>query len=226
MIQQARSANGESSNVSYRQATAEDCSFLEAESVDAVVSGQASHWFDYATLFPEMKRIVRRGGTLAFWGYSDPVFVNFPKATEILDHYSYGIDEHLLGSYWQQPGRSIVENKLRDIVPPASDWEDIRRIEYEPRTGETSSGKGNMFLFKRMSLGDCMRYIRTYSSFHGWQEKHPDKKSCDEGGEGDVVDMVFEEMRRVEPEWQVGEAWKNKEVDLEWGSGLLMARRK
>lgn len=226
MIQQARSANGQSSNVSYRQATAEDCSFLEDGTVDMVVSGQASHWFDYPTLFPEMKRIVPKGGTLAFWGYSDPVFVNHAKATEILDHYSYGKDENLMGSYWQQPGRSIVENKLTDIVPPASDWEDIRRLEYEPRTVGPSSAKADMFLSKKMSLRECMRYIRTYSAFHGWQEKHPDRKPCDEGGEGDVVDEAFEEMRRVEPEWQVGEAWKDKEVDLEWGSGLLMARRK
>ena len=226
MIQQARSADGQSSNVSYRQATAEDCSFLVDETVDAVVAGQASHWFDYLTLFPEMKRIVRKGGTLAFWGYSDPVFVNHAKATKVLDHYSYGEDKDLMGSYWQQPGRSIVENNLRDINPPASDWEDIRRIEYEPRTTGASSGKDNMFLSKRMSLGDCMRYVRTYSSFHGWQEEHPGRKPRDDGGEGDVVDEVFEEMRKVEPEWQDDETWKDKVVDLEWGSGLLMARRK
>src|SRR3954468_12576079 len=38
-----------------------------------------------------------------------------------------------------------------------------------------------------------MEYIRTSSSFHGWQEAHPDRKSRSSGGNGDCIDELFEE---------------------------------
>ncbi len=212
--------------VEYKEATAEDSPFLEDGSVDMVVAGQAAHWFDYDRLFPEMKRIVRKKGTLAFWGYKDHVFVDYPKATKILNKYSYGMDNKLLGPYWSQPGRSIVEGKLQAIKPPTSDWEDLRRIEYEPGTNGPRSGEGTMFVNKRMTLRDCMAYVRTWSSYHGWQEKHSDRKKREAGGDGDVVDEMFEEMVDAEEDWRREDDWRDKEVEIEWGYGLLLARRK
>ena len=100
-------------NLTFRKSSAESLTFLESQSVDLVVAGQAAHWFDTELLFPEMRRILRRSGTLAFWGYKDHVFVDYPKATRILHEYAYSVDERSLGPYWSQPGRSKVENKLR-----------------------------------------------------------------------------------------------------------------
>lgn len=224
MMEQAKILSStEYPNLTFRQSPAESLPFLEDSSVDIIVAGQAAHWFDYPKFFPEMKRILRKGGTLALWGYKDHVFVNYPKATNILNHYAHGKDERLLGPYWSQPGRSIVENKLRDIEPPMNDWEDIQRIEYEPGTNGPNSGQGTMFLRRRLKLGECMSYIRTWSSFHAWQEKHPDQKKREEGGNGDVVDIMFDEMRSAETDWGQGE---DREVEIEWGSGLLLGRRK
>ena len=222
MIGQAKtSAKDGFPNVTFHQSAAESLPFIEDGSVDMIVAGQAAHWFDYPKFFPEMKRILRKAGTLALWGYKDHVFVDYPRATEILNHYAYGEDERLLGQYWSQPGRSIVQNKLRDIDPPVSDWEDIQRIEYEPGTNGANSGQGTMFLRRRLTLGECMNYIRTWSAFHAWQEKHPDQKKREEGGGGDVVDVMFDEMKSIEPDWD-----EAREVEIEWGSGLLLGRRK
>lgn len=228
MIDQARSLTSkeEFPNVEYREATAEHSPFLGDGSVDMVVAGQAAHWFNYEKLFPELKRVVRKGGTLAFWGYKDHVFVDYPRATKILNKYCYGQDERLLGPYWSQPGRSIVEDKLRAIKPPTSEWEDIQRIEYEPATDGPRRGKGTMFVNQRMKLGECMAYIRTWSSFHGWQEKHPQMKKREDGGKGDVVDEMFDEMVEAEEDWKREDDWREKEVDIEWGTGLLIARRR
>jgi SAM-dependent methyltransferase len=228
MLEQARSMTPKEKypNVEYKEATAEDSPFLETGSVDMVVAGQAAHWFDYKRLFPELKRIVRPSGTLAFWGYKDHVFVDYPRATEILEKYAYGNDERLLGPYWPQPGRSIVEGKLRVIKPPTSDWEDIQRIEYEPAVNGPRSGQGTMLMNKRLTLKECMAYIRTWSSFHGWQERHPEMKRKDDGGNGDVVDEMFQVMVDTEEDWRKGGDWRDKEVEIEWGSGLLLARRR
>ena len=229
MLEQARSiaaSTPEHLNIEYRQSSAERISFLENDSVDMVVSGQAAHWFDYPKFFPEMKRILRQGGTLALWGYKDHVFVDHPRATEILNHYAHGEEEGLLGSYWSQPGRSIVQNKLRDIKPPTEDFEDIQRIEYEPGAKGRHSGQGTLFLEKKIKLGDCMNYIRTWSSYHGWQEKFPERKKREDGGKGDVVDEMFDEILATETTWQDDKRWTEREVDIEWGSGLILARRR
>ncbi|KAL8943482.1 MAG: hypothetical protein Q9216_001017 [Gyalolechia sp. 2 TL-2023] len=226
MIEQARSLTPKKdfSNIEFQEASAEDLPFLQESSVDLIVAAQAAHWFDYPRLFPEIKRIVRKGGTLAFWAYKDHVFVDFPGATEILNRYAYGDSTDLLGPYWSQPGRSIVQNKLRNIDPPAAEWEDVQRIEYEPGAKGPRSGVGTMFLHKKIRLGDCMNYIRTWSSFHAWQEAHPAAQSRQQGGAGDVIDEMFDEMRSVEPSWQ-SERWEEKEVEIEWGSGLLLAKK-
>ncbi len=228
MIDQAQSSSPkvEYPNVEFREASAESSPFLEDGSVDMVVAGQAAHWFEYEKLFPEMKRIVRMNGTLAFWGYKDHVFVDYPRATKVMNDYAYTNNEGLLGPYWSQPGRSIVEDKLRAIKPPTKDWEDIQRIEYEPATNGPRSGQGTMFVSKRMKLGDCMSYIRTWSSFHGWREKHSHIKRREEGGKGDVVDEMFDEMVNAEEDWRKEGDWREKEVEIEWGTGLLLARRR
>lgn len=68
-----------------------------------------------------------------------------------------------------------------------------------------------------------MDYIRTWSSYSAWQDKLQTKKRSD-GGEGDVVDEMFDNMRSAEPDWQEDEVWM--EIEIEWGTGLLLARRR
>lgn len=47
------------------------------------------------------------------------------------------------------------------------------------------------------------------------------KASEEQRGDGDVVDQMFEDMARAE-------GWEgvDVEVQIEWGSGLLLARRR
>ncbi len=73
MIEQAKSSTlkGVYPKLTFRKASAESLPFVEVGTVDLVVAGQAAHWFDYPKLWPEMKRVIRKGGTLAFWGYKD-----------------------------------------------------------------------------------------------------------------------------------------------------------
>lgn len=224
MIAQARAQSTES-NVEFRQGSAESTSFLQDGEVDMVVAGQAAHWFDYARLWPEMRRLVRKGGTVAFWGYKDPVLVDFPNASAILQRNTYGEDPETMGPYWSMPGRRYVQEKLRVIQPPEEAFEQVQRVEYEPACDGSRSGEGTIFMERRASVGQTKAYYRTFSSFHGWQEAHPDQIARAQGGKGDLMDRIFNEMARDEVE---GEVFRDEgnEVLMEWGSGLVMARRR
>lgn len=224
MVEQAKSSTpkDEYPNVEYHNAPAEDLPFIVPNSVDLYMAGQAAHWFDYPKLFKELNRIMKKGGTMAFFGYKDNVFVDYPNATRLLDHYSYHDDKELMGSYWTQPGRSIVVNKLRAIKPPESEWGDIQRIEYEPGTSGRHSGEGTMFMSRKLTVGECKEYIRTWSAYHTWKEAHEDMEPTNKGGKGDLIDRMFVEMAETEPE--LGD--ENKVIEIEWGSALILARKK
>lgn len=101
----------------------------------------------------------------------------------------------------------------------------MQRIEYEPGTGGPKTAEGTMFLNRLMALGECMDFIRTRSAYGAWQDKFQTKKRVN-GGEGDIVDEMFDKMRSAEPDWRQDEAWMEKKVEIEWGSGLLLARRR
>lgn len=53
--------------IEYKVATAENLSFIESNSVDMVTAGQAAHWFHHDKAMPEIARILKPGGTLAFF---------------------------------------------------------------------------------------------------------------------------------------------------------------
>lgn len=225
MVTQAQSTSSAYKNVSFAVGTSEDLSDIQDGSLDMVVAGQAAHWFDYAKSWPELEKKVRQGGTLAFWGYKDNIFVDYPKASKILDEYCYG--PGTMGPFWEQPGRNILREKYHAIVPPAEDWEDIERIEYEPGVQGKGSGEGELLMEKRLKLGEMEGYARTFSSYHSWMAAHEGVKSRKDGGNGDIVDEMFERMLEAEPEWRaMGDKWRDFDVNTEWGSVILLARRK
>lgn len=223
MIQKAResSPKDEYPNVDYQVASAESLPFLQDGSVDMVVAAQAAHWFDYPKLFPELKRVLRKEGTIAFWGYKDHVYCGYPSASKTMLEYCYGSDPDCqLGTYWE-PGRFITVDKLRPIKPPEPEFEDIRRIEYEPDARGKHMGQGTLFVDKPMTVAQSMDYLRTLSSFHEWEKKNPDKKARTDGGKGDLVDWMYDDMKKAE-----GWADERMMLDIEWGSGLLMCRKR
>jgi SAM-dependent methyltransferase len=231
-------------SVTYRVAAAEELSFTTDGEADMVVAAQAAHWFDYPRWWKEMSRVVRKHGTVAVWGYKDALFPKFPKASRVLKAYAY--DKDKLGPYWSQPGRSIVEGRLRAIRPPEGEWEDVQRWEYEPpfevsaseqeetevrkpvegNDGKEGFGKlvkeGQGIMRRTMKLSDMEDYIRTWSSAHDWKEKHPERKRKLDGGKGDIIDEMMQAMAEIEG-WSAG--WKEQQVDVAWGHGLILARR-
>jgi SAM-dependent methyltransferase len=225
MVAQAtRQTSDHFPNVTFRQASAEvgiEPFADTVKQVDMVVSGQAAHWFDFAKVWPQLSRSIRPGGTLAVWCYKDHVFVDYPKASKVFIEWIYGPSKDRLGPYWE-PGRQLVRDNYAAIKPPTDVFEDQERIEYEPGTEGPESGTGDVLMQKRMTIRDSMEYMRTWSSVHAWQEANGRPKARKDGGvEGDVVDRMYDAMRAAE-------GWDNDdlEVVIEWGSCVILARRK
>ena len=227
MIQQARSANQNSNYshaISFHIGAAEDLSFLADASVDLVVSAQAAHWFDYGRLWPELARVVKPKGALAFWGYKDNVILNFPEADRVFDRFIYGeglVAEGVvgMGTFWEQPGRSILRELYRAIQPPEGEWRDVQRYEHEP--GE-EGGALAWTQRKRMTLGELDGYLRTFSSYKAWKDEYGEKK-----GQRDVVDVLWETViDAVEPWKAKKDSWRDIEIETDWGTCLLLARRR
>ena len=49
-------------------------SSLSTGSVDLVTVGVALHWFNFDMFFPEVKRVLKKGGIIAAWAYFLRIF--------------------------------------------------------------------------------------------------------------------------------------------------------
>jgi len=235
MVEQARKLTSDS-KITIRHGAAEDLSFLDNGSVDCLVAGQAAHWFDYSRAWPEFARVVKKGGTLAFWGYKDHVIVGYPQTTPIYNRFVYEHEEPVPGiesmaRFWELPGRDILRESYRTINLPKTDWEGEIRIAWDPdREGGGDIGdapEDALWQRKSLKLGELKGYVRTFSAFHGWQRAYPDKKSRDSGGDGDIVDLMFDDLVAAVPSWaSTGERWREIGVDVVWGTVIIMAKRR
>ncbi|EFX05823.1 trans-aconitate methyltransferase 1 [Grosmannia clavigera kw1407] len=233
------SASG--ATISFHQGSAESLPFLGDASIDLLIAAAAAHWFDFDRVWPELARVVRPGGTLAFWVYKEGVLPHHPAANQIVAEHCFGtrsdeegdaqLRDNTMGDLFQQPGRSYMKELMRSVVLPSADWTDETRIVYEPE----SNGPGNNLstlgvrplLFKTMRLGDYAQYVRTLSAYRGWADRHPQRKQRADGGSGDFVDVMMDRAVAAEPAWTAaGESWPDLEVEVEWGSVILLARRR
>ncbi|GAA6011923.1 hypothetical protein JCM11491_000104 [Sporobolomyces phaffii] len=93
---------------------------VSPNSVDLVVAAQAAHWFDPVPAYASILSVLKPGGAFVFWGYGEISFPARPELSALIPPYSGG----LLGPYWEQPGRSIVEHLLVPFpLPLASNFD-------------------------------------------------------------------------------------------------------
>lgn len=115
----------------------------------------------------------------------------------------------------------MVQDLLRDVKPPEQDWE-VKRVDgiSDGSLSGDNSRNGGVTMRQRLTLEQCVVFLRTWSAYHGWKEDNSAEKE-------DVVDEIFKTMRKKEEEWRIwGETWPWREVEMEWGTGLILAKRK
>ncbi|EMD36577.1 hypothetical protein CERSUDRAFT_115612 [Gelatoporia subvermispora B] len=231
------------SRVRFIQGPAESLDFLEDGSVDLIVSAQAAHWFDWTRLWPEAARVLRRGGSLAVWGYSEFRLPAIPRATSLVRAYSQGSDPAAsLGPHWERPGRTILDEHLVAIPDPPAGFRDVERVYF---TGDYYPDLANPrppILRKRTTWAGLLAYLRTFSSLHTFNEHRP----ADAMRPGNGLEERFWRRLRREAVWAkegtvpaeaqgwedgVGDegegpmAGEDEEVTIEWPMAMILARK-
>jgi len=208
----------------YVQSAAETLPFVKDGSVDLIISAQAAHWFDWSKLWVESARVLRQGGSLAVWGYSEFRLSSYADATPLIRQYSQGADPaNSLGPYWEQPGRKIVDNHLQDIPDPSSvvsgAFQDFERVYYTGGHYPSLPSPRPVILRKTMSWEDLLAYFRTFSSLHTFHEQHPEDLKREDG------DVATRFLNRLKTLVESKEGKSTDTVDVEWPLALVLARR-
>ncbi|KAJ7091396.1 hypothetical protein B0H15DRAFT_948348 [Mycena belliarum] len=212
------------SALKFVQSPAENLSKFRDGSVDMVIAAQAAHWFDWARLWPELSRVLRHGGTVAFWVYSEFRLPEHPQLTPLITEYAQGSDRNTsLGPHWE-PGRKILANHLLDIPEPESGWDDFTRVffsgEYYPDLPHPHLAP---IMRKRMTWGGAglHGYLRTFSALHRFHEQFPEDLRR---GDGDIATRFLRTLMQ-NAGVPAGEAGEAQEVEVEWSLALVVARK-
>ncbi|KZT72369.1 S-adenosyl-L-methionine-dependent methyltransferase [Daedalea quercina L-15889] len=206
------------------KSAAEDLGWLEEKSVDMIVSAQAAHWFDWGKLWPEAARVLKPGGSLAAWGYSQFRLPRYPSLTPLINEYSRGTDPlRSIGPYWEQPGRGILDEHLQAVpdprtLPSPSAYADFERVYFTLPHHELPDARPSI-LHTRTTWAGVLAYLRTFSALHTMKAKVPDAAD---------VEIRFwrrlrEEVAKLEGKQEV--VGEDEEVEVEWPLAVLLARR-
>ncbi len=129
--------------IEYHTATAEN-SGLESDSIDLLTVATAIHWINSELFFPEVKRIVKNGGVIAVWTYSES------KINDEVDKVSKYFTQDIVGKYWAPE------------IKKAWDFENEILLPFE--TIETPSFEFHL----NWDLNDYLKFLYTWSATHNY----------------------------------------------------------
>ncbi|KAG1894320.1 S-adenosyl-L-methionine-dependent methyltransferase [Suillus fuscotomentosus] len=211
----------------YIQASAENLTFLEDSSVDLVISAQACHWFDWKKIWPEVARVLRKNGSVAFWGYSQLRLTRYPSLTPRINAYVEGTDPlNSIGSYWEQPGRSILDSHLievpdsNEVVPGA--FSDFERVFFTGNYYPSLPSPRSVIMRKKMTWDDLLSYLYTWSALHTFRQHNP---TDGENPRGDVAVRFWKDLKEGAEREDGRTVEGHDEVDIEWPMAVVMATR-
>ncbi|KAE9398369.1 S-adenosyl-L-methionine-dependent methyltransferase [Gymnopus androsaceus JB14] len=235
MVEKARKYVGEhlggselsSTQFEFVQSPAEELGFLENESVDLIISAQAVHWFDWNILWPEVARVLRPSGTIAFWTYSEFRLPQYPSLTPLITHYLQGTQGSTpptsldsLGNYWERPGRTILERHLVDIPEPSNSISLVTTT----KTFSRSIKPSQVILRSQTTWNGLLGYFNTLSSLHTYLEKNPDD-ALKHGGKN-LAQRTWEELLKgAEREKGNKEVRGEDELIVEWPVAMVLAKK-
>jgi len=215
MLQTARGRGDVPSNVTFEKGTAESLPFLKDASVDIITSGTAAHWFP-PEWWNEAKRVVKVGGTVAFWIYAvltlDP---SLPNAQKVNDLWRSARDVYSQSS---RPTNAVAHNAYDDIFVPVpgseSGWSEATRRKWDI-DGTITDPSGQFFAPYKATIAHMRDEASTYGTVYKWRQEHPDLV----GTKDDPTHTLFEKTKEL---LGIGEY---DEFTVGRGFGLVMLTR-
>jgi len=136
--------------ITYLVEPAEESS-LSTGSVDLITVGVALHWFNFDLFFPEVKRVLKKGGIIAAWAYF------LPNISSSIDHILKQFTEGPLGDFWK-PEIKLIHEDYKTIPFP---FEEIKTPDF--------------VIQKKMNLDQFIEHMYTWSAVQFYiKEKNSD----------------------------------------------------
>ncbi|KAK3312821.1 S-adenosyl-L-methionine-dependent methyltransferase [Apodospora peruviana] len=206
MITTARSLDPTSS-IRFEVSTAESLgSDLQKDpvkpgSVDLLVASNAAHWFDLPKFWLAAARILKPGGTVAFWT-SGPIDVHpsMPNAValqEAMDaHEKKHIEQYYAEGNWHTRDRYARLVMPWSVDPPVGEFDEGQFVRRE--WDDEADGPFFMDEMKALDLDAFEKAYGSASPYVRWREAHPG----DVGTERDTIKILRAEIEKLL--WEAG----------------------
>lgn len=215
-------------------------------------TAQAAHWFDWERFWPEVARVLRKGGTLAVWvrrqsnpmlsylimarsslrtlwqGYSEFRLSGRPTTTRLINEFMQGGDpKNSIGPYWERPGRTILDNHLVDIPDPGqvipNSFSTFERVFFSGSHNSALPNPRPVILRKTLTWEELKGYLCSASALHTFNERNPEDVRHPDG---DLVTRFCLALKEEVAHADGKEIPKDEDpVDIEWPLTLILARK-
>ncbi len=145
-IEQLKHASNHS-QISYYERSAHQLPVSDG-TTDLITAATAMHWFDLNKFYPEVKRVLKKDGILAIWGYT------VQKIEPFLDDLLHDFQFKTLKDYWA-PENQIVVNEYKNI---SFTYDEIECPDFCAE--------------KIFDLDDLIGYINTWSAVQKFLQKN------------------------------------------------------
>lgn len=203
MIEAANNGNP-AKNVNFHVAGGEDFTFLgerqNKRQCDMVVSAEAIQYFNLDKFQDEVHKNLRADGTLAYWGYLEPVVLELPAIDDALYDFCFG--EEKLAPYWEKPAVDIIASYYRNIKLNDSLFKEVDLKVYNPREANYESAPFKMIC--EMTVQNLREYLQTWSIYYKW--KHDPKNANKKDIIDEVIDKILENNYDLDTKIHV--SWK------------------
>lgn len=183
--------------------------YFGENSVDFIIAGESLQYTNIEQFFEQAHKVLKPNGTLSYWFYCDPIFIDYPVANEIFKYFVYD-DKQSFGSLWP-PEMNHVRKLGSTIKVPKENFEDVYSEKYIPlkskRTGSFLVSKDNF------TLKDLRNNMSTWSVYQKWLDSR-------KNGRGDIIDLILE---RIKHDCDLSE---NTPLRVQWETAFYIARNK
>lgn len=185
--------------IEYLTSDAEVCDGVQSSSVDLLTAAMSAHWFDMERFWPTAARVLRPGGTVAFFNIYRIYCPPSQPQSEAIQRILLKLDFETLDPFLMPSNREVM-NGYKGLEMPwslthgsvAFDRESyIRRVWNE--AGRPEPDGSYMCGEKVQSIEDAQSSVGTSSSVTRWREAYPKLAHTDR----DCLVSAFDRIRRV-----------------------------